>query len=87
MLKINYVFREMKQADILKAYCILFGGQSRTVPSYSCSKIVSQGGETEDNTSQCAQTSQNMGVFITYLPFVLGKNPVLKIGSAFLVVG
>lgn len=46
MLKINYVFRKMKRADILKAYCILFGGQSRAVTSYSCSKIVSQGGET-----------------------------------------
>lgn len=47
MLKINYVFREMKQADILKAYCILLGGQSRAVTSYSCSRIVSQGGEAQ----------------------------------------
>lgn len=47
MLKINYVFREMKQADILKAYCSLFGGQSRAVTSYFCRKIVSQGAETQ----------------------------------------
>lgn len=47
MLEINYVFREMKRADILKAYCVLFGGQSRAVMSYSCSEIVSQGSETQ----------------------------------------
>ena len=29
MLKINDVFREINQADILKAYCILFGGQKQ----------------------------------------------------------
>lgn len=28
MLKINYVFREMKQADILKACCILFSDKA-----------------------------------------------------------
>lgn len=50
MLKINYVFREMGQADILKAYCIVFGGQSRAVMSYACSEIVSQGGETQRMT-------------------------------------
>lgn len=29
MLKINYVFREVKQADILKAYYVLFGGRKQ----------------------------------------------------------
>ena len=50
MLKINSVFREVNQADILKAYCILFGGQSGPVTSYSCSETVSQRGETQRMT-------------------------------------
>lgn len=46
MLKINYVFREMKQADILKAYYIVWWTNQKGITSSSCSNRVSREGKT-----------------------------------------
>lgn len=78
MLKINYVFREMKQADILKAYYIVWWTNQKGITSSSCSNRVSR----EGKTGYPILVRLNF----TDLTIDLGKNPVLRIGLVFVVV-
>lgn len=78
MLKINYVFREMKQADILKAYYIVWW-INQSITSSSCNNRVSREGQTGYPVLVCLN--------FTDLLLILGekKNPVLKIGLVLLI--
>lgn len=77
MLKINYVFREMKQADILKAYYIVWR-TNEGITSSSCSN----GGSQERKTGYPILVLKRHRLAVD----LGGENPVLKIGLVFVDV-